>query len=366
MAATNTQNQVKKQSIVERLQSEQMMRMMQNVLPKVITPERFVSIAQSNIRNIVKKYPDVNQASVIACVFQSAMLGLDLNPMKKEAYIVPFNSKVMQSDGSWKKQPVATFIPGYMGLLKLATRADGVVKTMKANIVYENDKFTYKETFDGTVFEHEPAIKDRGEFVKVYTIATLKDGTRDVFIMDRADVYKYRAKSKAYTSGDKSSPWFADAESMIKKTCIRRHCATFPSSDSLDDKLSKAIGLDEKSEFSSSFSVPEELETVDAEFKELADAQIEEEQQTSAKKSTKPVVKKSSKKLNEEESDEPNPVFKKIVQCYNGAGWSEQQFNSWLSELTSKTCLTINDLDDSAANDVFRKLVSACEPKTKK
>ncbi len=68
-----------------------------------------------------------SRESILTSVLNSAQVGLTLNPVSKEAYLVPHKGECV-------------LYPGYGGLIKLIVDA-GAVSHIVANVVYEMDDF---------------------------------------------------------------------------------------------------------------------------------------------------------------------------------------------------------------------------------
>ena len=163
----------------------------------------------------------------------------------------------------------------YRGLIKLATDT-GVIKAMKAELVYENDDFTYNG------FHKEPELKanpfkDRGGIVGVYAMALLVGGGVLVETMTIDEVDKIRNDSEAYKSAAKdvnswkyqNNVWVKYYTEMIKKTVIKRAYKTLPTSKGTEI-LGTAIDVINEHE-GINFDEPEKISSVaytDDELKE--------------------------------------------------------------------------------------------------
>lgn len=174
--------------------------------------------------------------SILAAVVNVANIGLTLNPAAREAYMVPrWNSK--------KQITEITLQPGYIGLIRLITDG-GAVKSIIANIVYENDSFHYEPTGADPV-RHVPQIvkAKRGEVVGCYAVATLADGRKQAEWMDREDIDAVRDTSDSYKNEKTRpfSPWEKHWEEMARKTVIRRLYKYLPRSTG---KADQALYLD--------------------------------------------------------------------------------------------------------------------------
>jgi len=169
-----------------------------------------------------------NQQSLADAISNVAAIGISLNPANKHAYLVP------------RKKTVCLDI-SYMGMIKLATDT-GIVKYMKAELVYENDNFTYRG------FDTRPEIevknpfdaKSRGALIGCIAWAKLNSGDFLNEYMNINEINAIRNDSEAYKYGFgkgeksyeyKSCVWVKHEGEMQKKTLIKRLYKTLPSSD---------------------------------------------------------------------------------------------------------------------------------------
>jgi recombinational DNA repair protein RecT len=165
-----------------------------------------------------------------------------------EASLVPFGTECQ-------------LIPGYTGLMKLATNT-GKVKDIYAHEVRENDYFKLTFGLDRTL-EHVPlqgkggfpaTDEARGQVVGYYSVGVLMDGSRTFQAMSIQDVEKIRDKSAGYKNAKKynsQSTWLDYPVEMGKKTVIRRICKYLPKSP----ELMAAIALDSVHEVGGSQSL---------------------------------------------------------------------------------------------------------------
>jgi recombination protein RecT len=177
--------------------------------------------------------------SALKAVLNVAQVGLSLNPFKKEAYLVPrYNSKTGETE--------VCLDPSYIGLIKLATDS-GIVKSLNCQIIYSGDDVEINMSFENPVLKHTPYFlngNEKGTIVGVYSIATLKNGSKHAEIMGKDQIEEIRERSegyKAYKSGKtKSNVWVTDEGEMFRKTVIKRHCKYLPKSG---DQLYRAIDI---------------------------------------------------------------------------------------------------------------------------
>jgi recombination protein RecT len=185
-------------------------------LPAHIPVERFVRTTLT----AVQTNPDLINAdrrTLFASATRAAQMGL--LPDGREGAIVTFGGKCQ-------------FMPMLGGVLKLV-RNSGELASIDAQIVYKNDKFTYRPGID-LVPAHEPDwFGERGETVGVYAVAKMKDGAAYVEILSKKQVEQVRNVSRAKASG----PWVTWWDEMARKTAIRRLAKRLPLSTDLDGVL---------------------------------------------------------------------------------------------------------------------------------
>lgn len=201
----------------------------QAVLPKYMSADRFLKAAISVWRNVAA-IRECDPTSLVRSVIQVAELGLELNPLLGEAYLVPYKDKRLE-------RKVVQLIVGYRGLLKLARRS-GEISTVEVRAVHEGDRFLYSFGLDPKLV-HEPCDKP-GPLVAVWAVARLKDGGYQWDVMRRSEIDAIRKRSKASDSG----PWVTDYDAMARKTVLRRMAKLMP----MSVEMASAVALDEAAE----------------------------------------------------------------------------------------------------------------------
>lgn len=185
----------------------------EKALPSHMNPDRMARIALTTIRT----NPLLLQCSIpslLGAVMQAAQLGLEPG-LIGHCYLVPFNNKKKGPDGKEYWERDVQFIVGYKGMIDLARRS-GNIESIYAHTVYEADEFDYELGLHPKL-HHKPATGRRGEMKYVYAVAHFKDGGYQFEVMDKEEIEKRRARSKA----SKNGPWVTDYEEMAKKTVIR-------------------------------------------------------------------------------------------------------------------------------------------------
>lgn len=223
-------------------------------LPPHVPPQRFLRIAETAILNNPRLL-NADKRQLLAELVKCAQDGLV--PDGREAAIVPTGAGV-------------SYRPMVAGLLKLA-RNSGEIASIHAEPVYRGEKFSVVLGDDPRI-EHERAFDaaDNGEWIAVYSVATLKSGEKQRAVMTKAQVLKIRDRSdgyRAFKSGRiKENPWNSDEEAMALKTVIRRLCKMLPRSTDRDgdDRLEKALDRDRDLVETTATDAPPAVETTAA------------------------------------------------------------------------------------------------------
>jgi len=165
-----------------------------------------------------------------------AQTGLTLNPVSKEAFLIPRYS-------SYAKCVECHLEPSYIGLVKLITDT-GSVSSIQTNLVHEKDEFDMLLGSEVKI-AHRPATKARGDIIGVYSVAQLTSGEKQIEYMTIDEVNEIRDISegyKAFKDGKaKSSIWETWYSEMVRKTCLKRITKYLPRSNS--EHLDTAIEL---------------------------------------------------------------------------------------------------------------------------
>jgi recombination protein RecT len=164
----------------------------------------------------------LHQAAMTAC-----QLGLEVDGITGQGYLVPFKGKVQ-------------FMPGYKGLITLAFRAGFIVE---GHCVYENDLFSYHYGLD-PMCNHAPAQsgQERGRLVATYATARSRIVPSVFRVMEMGDITKIRDGSAGYRGMGNSSPWATHFEVMAMKSAVRAVAGRLPQLS--DASLMKALRLE--------------------------------------------------------------------------------------------------------------------------
>jgi recombination protein RecT len=192
-------------------------------LPQHIPVEKFIRVVQTAIQTN-KDLVDSDRTSFFAACMKSAADGLI--PDGKEAALVTFKTK----DGNKQVQ----YMPMVAGILK-KVRNSGELATITSQLVYENDKFSYRVDSDGEHLSHEPNLfGDRGKLIGTYAMAKLKDGSLFLEVMTMEQVEAVKKSSRAAQYGPWAGPF---ATEMIRKTVLRRLSKRLPLSTDIESTI---------------------------------------------------------------------------------------------------------------------------------
>jgi recombination protein RecT len=186
------------------------------VLPAHIPIERFKRTALTAAMNNPDLLVKCDRTSLFNAVMRAATDGL--LPDGREGAIVEFKGK-------------AQWLPMVAGLRK-KVRQSGEIATWEVEVVCENDLFDY-ERGDEPFIKHKPALRNRGEVIAAYSIATLKSGEKSREVMSIDEIEEVRAVSRMGNRG----PWVDWFAEMAKKTVARRHSKVLPMTTDLDDMM---------------------------------------------------------------------------------------------------------------------------------
>ena len=140
------------------------------------------------------------------------------------------------------------YLPMVEGVIKLMHNS-GLIKTICAEVVYENDLFDY-ELGTAPKITHKPLITgDRGKPICVYAVAVTTNEGEYYEVMNMAEIDKCRQVSKA--SSSPHSPWVKWFDQMAKKTVIHRIAKRLPKNDA----ISSVVRIDDDTEFKQAVNV---------------------------------------------------------------------------------------------------------------
>jgi recombination protein RecT len=187
-------------------------------------PEFLMSSALSLIRSSAS-LRKCDKSSILHGIMQAALLGLRLDPVLGQCCLVPRKGR-------------AQFMMMYKGLVLLAHRS-GRVKSVVAQVVYENDFFEIEYGSAGHL-SHRRAKMERGKAIGAYGFVTTVNGGEFFEYLTKQEIEAIR--DRGGYDPEKSLPWKTDVTAMWEKTAIKQALKLVPTDD---PALSTAMELDD-------------------------------------------------------------------------------------------------------------------------
>ena len=190
---------------------EKMADKFKEALPKTMDEWKFISVAKLTL-NKNPKLVQADRNSLMQTFMKAAQDGLYLDG--REAAAVLYGTQ-------------GNYLPMVEGVIKLMHNS-GLIKTISAEVVYENDCFEY-ELGSKPFVKHIPLlVGDRGNRICVYChVQTANDGDFvEILNMEEVEKCKQVAKTQAVWS-----KWY---DQMAKKTAIHRIAKRLPKNDAIN------------------------------------------------------------------------------------------------------------------------------------
>jgi len=159
-----------------------------------------------------------NKKGILSVMFAAAKYGLCPDPAMGQIYFVPYAGKL-------------TYQIGYKGMINLARQAG--CTNVVCDLVRLNDHWEYEVTENGQRFSWKPDLSltqtERGDVIFAFSSLKYSDGSVSIHIMPYDHITDI---GKMVLSRTPKSPWANPLfrPEMEKKTCMRRHFKTEPSS----------------------------------------------------------------------------------------------------------------------------------------
>ena len=192
-----------------------------------------------------------NQDSLKMAIVNVAAIGLTLNPVRRLAYLVPRDKKVILDIS-------------YLGFIQLAIDV-GAIQWATAEVVYEQDVFHFQGLGVEPSHQFNPFSKDRGEIVGAYCVAKTHGDDFLTEMMAIDEIYSIRDRSVSYRAwqkdNGKKTPWITDPTEMIRKTVVKRAFKYWPMTDtSQRSRMDRAIDVNAEETAIVTGPTPEETE----------------------------------------------------------------------------------------------------------
>lgn len=199
---------------------------------KFLPPARFEQLALLAFQNKRELF-NCTIGSVIKSLNDAARLGLEPDSPAEHGWIIPYRNNAA---GTVEAQ----FQVGYKGLIEEITRSDAEhesrITSIYARIVHDRDE--WEPPFEDEIGQHwkhraygtkQGESDSPGEMFCAYSVATYRDGHREIFVMTKQEIEWVRdTYSKAYKSGKKDNVWITNPPAAWLKTVIRHHGGKLP------------------------------------------------------------------------------------------------------------------------------------------
>lgn len=185
--------------------------------------------ANSYLLGIAQNNPD----SLRAALLNVAATGLSLNPVKRQAYLIP-RDKAVVLDIS------------YMGILHVA-QMSGAIEWGQARIVRAAHTFRLTGINQAPVHEYNPFENDdaAGAIVGAYAVVKLPGGDFLTHCLNMDALLRIRSRSESFKSG-KNSPWLTDPEPMYKKSAVRGLAPYMPYREAMAQAMTVAVEAEQE------------------------------------------------------------------------------------------------------------------------
>lgn len=156
-------------------------------------------------------------ASFREAVVSVALTGISLNPVTKQAYLVPRKGK-------------AVLEVSYMGMIDILRNA-GAIQSLRGAVIREGDSYEFKQG-TGAFLNHTPELNadPNRPLIAAYAVATFPDGHEEFHLMDTNQI---RKRAQVSASKDKG-PWGNWEDEMAIKTVLRSFYKYLPKSPAAD------------------------------------------------------------------------------------------------------------------------------------
>lgn len=160
-----------------------------------------------------KQLQGCDPKAILCEALKAATLKLPLNKALGFAYVVVYNNSVKQPDGTWKKVPTPTFVPGYKGYIQMAQKT-GQYETLNADVVYEGE-LRCADKLTGMIDLSGEKVSDK--VVGYFCYFKLLNGFAKMLYMSVHDMACY---AKRYSPSVKKETTIEDLEAKAQNNVV--------------------------------------------------------------------------------------------------------------------------------------------------
>lgn len=203
----------------------------EQALGSAMPVERLMRTIMISVERNPKLLTKSDRQSLLNSAMSAACLGLEVDGVSGQAFLVPFGGK-------------AQLIVGYKGYNTLGARSG---LTIQGQVVREGDDFKYK-LGTGAFIDHVPLLNNRGAVIAAWATASSNSRPDVVEVMGIEELMEVRAKSPAVKNGA-DTPWNemkVGFPAMCSKTVKRRLSRSTPLN--ADPRFHQAATMEENFE----------------------------------------------------------------------------------------------------------------------
>ncbi len=187
----------------------------------------------ATMKYLFRSNPDLvlkcDHESLGLSIVRAASLGLDLNPLLGQAWIIPrWNSKANRNE--------AVLQVGYRGAIMLMYRGN-TIASASANVVYKGEPWKWTAgTHEDLMHEPDDDLRTNvlDDIVAAYAVVWMRGSDRPIFkVVQRRKLLK--ASTMSGFKGAVSNTWRDHPEEMAAKTALIAVAKSIPGSDSNRD-----------------------------------------------------------------------------------------------------------------------------------
>lgn len=227
--------------------------------------DRFIRAAMTAYANGSSYFQKAEPVSLLAACMQAAQLGLSVDPVLGEAWLIPRRNSARNC--VW-----INFQLGYKGLVKLARRSTNFL-SVHAELVHDGDFFEYDLGSDPKISHRKQMdLKTRPDVKASYAVVRYKTGPAQIHVSPLWEIHEARERSDSYQNG--RGPWIDHFNSMAKVVPTRAILKL----EAVDDVVLRQLGREDAQEGSPDvieIGLDGELALPTAEFESLPEATIE-------------------------------------------------------------------------------------------
>lgn len=220
-------------TILKILADTKVKRAMSVRLGRIMTPDTMIAMVSTCLRQ-TPLLAQCDPMTVMGAVLETAQVGLRLDRVLGQAYLVPFKNN---RRGVYEAQ----LILGYRGMITMAEHAERVT-AVRAKVVCEKDFFEYEEGLV-PILKHKPFDgDDAGRWTHAYSVVHKRDELAIPYVLRWSKIREL--KERQLSRGGGMSPWATHEDEMGMKTVIRRGLKYHP----LAPRQQRIVNLDELGE----------------------------------------------------------------------------------------------------------------------